>query len=157
MLVNKSALTQLASEGRYTLQVPQYCIHVNPDGQAVCDVSQHPDAIEIPDDYIMTCKRQGSKMRLCTGRESGFWFLSPKGYEALKNDLREAYEARVQQWNEEGIAHTGSWEQFEAVAKTFFKEVKEATLKHRDNLRKKADQAQAGVDAMAALMGNSST
>jgi len=98
MKISKSSLTYLARSGYMTLQVPQYTISlgrqlaIGDNGEVV-----EPEEIEIPDNWIIETKHQGGlwsqNERLCVGRERGFWHLSPIGWAANRDAIKEAWES----------------------------------------------------------------
>lgn len=84
MIIEKDAHLTLASEGRYTLQVPTLVIfstpspmHVNPD---------HFTHVK-----IIGVTRNGTKQRIAVGREEGFLYLSGLGFQYYYNDLKNAF------------------------------------------------------------------
>lgn len=100
MKISRSSLTYLARSGYMTLQVPQYTISFGTGSQvAISDEGEvvEPDEIEIPDNWIIETKHVGGlwsqNERQCVGRERGFWHLSPIGYAANRDALREAWES----------------------------------------------------------------
>jgi hypothetical protein len=121
MKILKGAITSLASEGRITLQIPQFDL---------CFGNYTPEYEEVPDEWIITLRNSGS--RPAVGRESGFWFLTRVGWEANKDAIKKAFESANFQ--------RGTWKEFEEYAEEHFLEVGKALQKHVDYLQKKIDQ-----------------
>ena len=139
MKINPEILTALRDEGYATLQAPEYSIGRDSNGDVgvISDInSDEPTSIEVPDDWFMRIKSE----RLAVGKEKGFLFISPKGYEANKADLLEAFEM--------GVATTGrnddmSRDDFDRYAQDFFAKVKAKTEKFiaKGNTHKKIAEA----------------
>ena len=126
MRIIKGAIEQLASEGYITLQVPQYIIDTR--------LPPPPMPLEtIPNDWIETLK--SSQDRRCCGNESGFWFLTEKGWNAKKDDIKKAFI---------NSQHPrGSWTDFEVHATKHFKNVAERNQKHLKSLQDKLKRFEA--------------
>jgi len=128
MLMKKGVITSLASEGRLTLQVPQYDIIIK-EGRAFFaqSLTCAEGAKEHPDEWFVWLKNS----RPAIGRESGFLFLTRKGWEANKEEIKKAFEASK--------TKRGTWKEFEDHAEYHLKEVEEKTQKHIRFLQKKID------------------
>ncbi len=105
----------IVDRGKLTFQVPYSC------------EGNHPK------DYFMTLASEA----LAVGKESGFLYLSPKGYEALKETLRNDFPPP--------LTHLGyevkfTFDDVEKYAAKFFKEVREKTEKKRNGLLAKLSQ-----------------
>jgi len=81
MKISTEQITALVSQGYMSLQVPEFDVDFQPD------------------DWFIEVKCVVDGYRLCFGRERGFVHLSPKGFEANKTALKEAFE--------EGVKRTG--------------------------------------------------
>lgn len=104
MKVIKSAISMLSSEGRITLQVPNRALRL--PGQPEAEYE------EVPDEWLITLKDG----RPAAGKESGFLFLTRKGWDANKVKIKEVFsKAKFQR---------GTWEEFEAHAEEHFTKVK---------------------------------
>jgi hypothetical protein len=77
MLISKTALYCLVSEGRLTLQIPGYSVDGAPQ-----------DLINIPDDWVCYLKSDGYSIG-----KTGYMHFTKKGFEACREDLEKAFEA----------------------------------------------------------------
>lgn len=122
MKILKRAITSLASEGRITLQIPQYDIVITEDTRAIAYGADHmPDERieEIPDEWVMVLR--GGQRRPAIGKEQGYFFLSKEGWDANRQKIKEAFlNAKHQR---------GTWADFEDHVEEHFRQVKAATLK----------------------------
>ena len=112
MKILKDSITSLASEGRMTLQIPQYDLGSS-------------DAIveEVPDEWIVTLTHF---LYPAVGREHGYLFLTRAGWFANQDKIKDAFE--------DAKFHRGNtWEDFEAYAKKHFQKVEHNTM-HRIRL-----------------------
>lgn len=125
-------ITQLASEGRLTLQVPELAIVVSGSSLPI------PGIEEYPDDWFCHLR----DYVLCTGRERGFLYLTRKGYEANENALRIAFEDAIAN----GLDRTNGegWPAFERHAQEHFTRVESRTtreiLKHQRKISQLEEQ-----------------
>lgn len=134
MRVPKSILTSLASGGYVTLQIPQVCV----DFPAAFGgpPSPPPEMIDIPDDWIIVAdvarvSRRMKKLgfidpafRPSVGKQQGFWYYSKKGWLAMKDELKKAFESSgAQRTKRDGSILT--WKDFEAYADAFYKDMKD--------------------------------
>lgn len=83
MRIMTGAPFTLLSEGRKTLQVPQYSHGFKDD----------PSYTDYPDEYFVEAKFHGVKHRICVGREDGCMFMSRLGFEHFKPELKKAFES----------------------------------------------------------------
>ena len=84
-MVDTSLVTQLASEGYHTLQVPQFSIDVfGPNDE------DHTDYVT---DYLIPVKSSGHSSRIAAGQEVpwAFMYLSRKGWNHYYNDIKAAF------------------------------------------------------------------
>jgi len=111
----KDSITSLASEGRMTLQIPQYDLGSS-------------DAIEeeVPDEWVVTL-RNGSYPAV--GKERGYLFLTRAGWFANQDKIQDAFEAA--EYN-----RGNTWEDFEEYAIKHFQRIKHNTM-HRIRLFEK--------------------
>jgi len=135
MEIYEHTLISLASEGRITLQIPQYVADLSAafGGPA----SPAPKILTIPDDWIVTtnCGRSSKRMkkigfsesmpRPAIGKQSGFWHFSKKGWLANKDKLKKAFEASSARRYYSSLARTVTWKDFEAYADAFYKDMKD--------------------------------
>lgn len=136
MYIFVDAITQLAGEGRLTLQVPEQDIsfgYVMPT-----------ERTEVPDDWFETL-RHGYKiknpptefahpefstsMRRCFGKEQGFLHLTRKGFEANKEAIKEAW----LNGGRYGVPTNQPWEDFERYAEFHFANVDISTERYRQS------------------------
>ena len=111
-MIDKSAVTQLASEGYHTLQIPQISIDLTGAGNS-------EDHTDFDNEYVIPLSGTG-KSRIAAGREiqNAFMFLSRKGWNHYKNDIQAAF-----------TPNRGTWQEFETKAEAFLDEVETYTLK----------------------------
>ena len=122
MKLHKDAITRLASEGRITLQIPQHIIWFDKEPKQI-------ETEEVPDSWVVSLRSNRSP---AVGKESGFYFLTKKGWEANKNRIKEAFlRAEFQR---------GTWVEFELHAEEHFKKVEKASIKRLAYLEKKVQQ-----------------
>ena len=107
MIVMVGAITGLASEGYLTLQVQECCI------------GGTPNTLTLPDSWFCYIRADKSP---CIGRQTGFLYLTEKGYLANKNHIKAAFLKALAS----GIARRGatSWQDFENHAAWHFSEVR---------------------------------
>jgi len=109
--VLKGSVTQLASEGRITLQVPEFEIAFDP--------SQASGFEELPDDWFIRARAgSGNSWALSVGKERGFLVLSQKGWEANKAKIKEVFMKAEHK--------RGTWEEFEQEAADTFSGLEES-------------------------------
>ena len=130
MRIIKDTITQLPGEGYQTLQIPSLEF-----GPAV-----PVDYEEVPDEYVMILHGN----RPACGKESGFLFLSPAGYQRYREDIIAAYNASGRQ---------RSTIPFDEFASTFFNGVLESSVKHADTLARKSAQAAEAVSKLREQLG----
>lgn len=111
MRIYEGAITQLAMSGHLTLQVPDQVI-----GKPV------PGTIEVPDDWFVRLK---DDRPVTNKRESGFLFLSRKGWEANKSAFVQILGSGV------------VWKDLEAHAAEHFAMVERKTQRYLQQLREK--------------------
>lgn len=117
MQLIKDAHLTLPSEGRLTLQVP--VISIGPETLA-----------SYPDEYFMFLKivgfnqKVGARQRIAVGREPGFLYLSKKGFDHFKADLKQAFSYQR--------GHT--WADFENYADNLFATVRVESRAHLKRL-----------------------
>ena len=121
MKILKGAITSLASEGRITLQIPQY--NIGAPG------SPPSETEEVPDDWIVLLRSNNSP---AVGKEYGFYFLTKAGWEANKDKIEDAFLAS--KWQR------GTWTDFEVYVINHFQKVKEASRKRLAYLEMKVEQ-----------------
>jgi len=131
MEILKDAITSSARGGYLSLQIPEIAVRFN-GGQ---------DEVEnIPDDWVCRLK---SCDRPAVGKESGFLYLTRKGYEANKPAIRAAFEQAIAS----GTDRTGGigWPAFEQAAAFHFSEVERRRAKLIAELTVKLEQANSFV------------
>jgi len=126
MKISKSSLTCLSSQGRITLQIPEYFISFSNNPVKVTDI------IDIPDNWIVRLKTEDGIP--CTGKESGFLFFSETGWLANKDKLEIAFNKSQYK--------RGTWTDFQNFAKTTFDKRKKNIAKKISFLNKKIQQLQ---------------
>lgn len=114
MWISKGAITALASRSHLTLQVPTESI-----GEPTPETEEAPDSwfVDLKDDRPVT-----------NNRESGFLFLSRKGWEANKEAIRLAYI---------GSCPGNDWEDMEDHAAEHFAMIERKTQRYLQLLREK--------------------
>lgn len=115
MKILEGAIVDSAKKGYLSLQVPDIAIGY-----------PQPPMVDAPDEWFVVLTGE----RPVIGRETGFLYLSRKGYEANKKLLRDAIDG-----NPRGI----TWEQFESAAEAHFAKVKTKTQKYVDQLQSKLE------------------
>lgn len=94
-MVDTAQVTQLASEGYHTLQVPQFSIDLTGGPSA--------DHTDYATDYFIPVKTVGyDKQRIAAGREKcwAFMYLSRKGWTRYYKDIKAAFTPNRGTWNE---------------------------------------------------------
>ena len=74
-------LGHLRSEGRMTLQVPEFVLGGN------------PQTVDVPADWVWYLKVDRKGERIAVGRELGFLGISPAGYAANRDEIIAAWQA----------------------------------------------------------------
>ncbi len=108
MKILKDSITSLASEGRMTLQIPQYDF-------------VYSDVIveEVPDEWIVNLR---DNLYPAVGKEQGYLFLTRAGWFANQDRIKDAFEnAEFNRGN--------TWEDFEEYAKKHFQKVEHNTVR----------------------------
>jgi len=98
MKIDLSSITHLMEQGYLSLQVPELYIGCAPDPKNLVDV---------PDEYFI----RNNYDKPAVGRESGFLYLSRKGYEHFKPTIKSKWSTMR--------GHT--WKEFEDYAETLLK------------------------------------
>jgi len=147
MQISREALFSLMTTGYVTLQVPQFNISFGRNGGVLEDgqIPRSPeDTMDIPNDYLYELKHCGMKSRPTIGKESGFTYITRKGYEALKPQIKEAFlsafhagRARVPETVE---TEEEAWSVFEQYAETHFSEVEECIAKQLKQYQAKVSE-----------------
>jgi hypothetical protein len=119
MNIFEGSITQLASEGYLTLQVP-HCVVGEPT----------PDTVEVPDEWLCELKSDVP----VTGRQEGFLFLTRAGYEANKDAIKKAFEKACA--NGKDRTDGEGWAAFEKRAEEHFKHIEERCKKRIAKLEK---------------------
>lgn len=96
------------------LQIPEFNLYVN------TDPPEEEDMEEVPDNWIMETKDG----RLVCGREQGFYFLSPIGFQENRGRLQELLGDR--------------FEEYERAALDFFDKTRRKTFDFEAKLRSKS-------------------
>ena len=135
MKILKRTITTLASEGRISLQVPQYNIITEGNRAIAYDAnhSKDEDVIDIPDEWIIYL-RNGSP---AVGKESGHTFLTKMGWQANKDEIKKAFESSEYP--------RGTWEDFENHVVEHFSEVEKQTKRRIKLLESKIEQLRKGL------------
>lgn len=131
MKIYKDSLTQLASEGYLTLQVPSSILSLEPNTKIETE--------ECPDEWFDMTKLSGYKrVRCLPGHKCQYLFLSRKGYETNKDRLKEVFEKAIT--NPKGMDRTNGrgWIAFEEAAEKHFMELEQNTEKHYQSMKQKA-------------------
>lgn len=111
MKILKGSIPQLASEGYLTLQIPAFDIWIGESPVA----SSYED---VPDEWVTILR---SNNQFCIGKETGFLFLTRKGWEANKEAIKEAFEKSKMK--------RGTWQEFEKHAEDHFADVLSSNTK----------------------------
>jgi len=125
-------LLTLPSEGRITLQIPQFSIDF--DNKTYSEI----DNAMLPTGWICELKDG----RVAVGNESGYTYWSRSGFEANKELIRAAFETAMKKYPKS----PNNWAAFEAFARDWFDAVAKKTKKHAANLRKKAEEAEKALE-----------
>ncbi|MHA1814490.1 MAG: hypothetical protein ACTSX1_00645 [Candidatus Heimdallarchaeaceae archaeon] len=135
MKILKRTITTLASQGRISLQVPQYNIITEGNRAIAYDAnhSKDEDVIDIPDEWIIYL-RYGSP---AVGRESGHAFLTKMGWQDNKDEIKKAFESSKHP--------RGTWQDFENHVVKHFSEVEKQTKRRIKLLKSKLDQLRKGL------------
>jgi hypothetical protein len=124
MKIQRSTLFCLMREGRITLQIPQYALeigeHDNNDGAF----------IECEEDWFMLANTEDGRPSI--GNESGFTFLTKKGWNALKTEIDKEFIPRGRT--------PGTLKDLYEHAESVFKKREIASEKYCKNLEKKMQQ-----------------
>lgn len=94
------------------------------------------ELVEVADSWFMW-EKGGA---LVCGKEQGFLFLSPAGFQALKPLLKEAFDNLKQRPDPAFRPRVDTWEDLEAGVARFFEKIKAGTEKKRDLLQSKANE-----------------
>jgi hypothetical protein len=115
MKLQEGSITVLASEGRLTLQVPEWSI------------GDDSELVEYPDRWFVRLHGR----RPCVGRESGYLFLSREGWKANREILKQAF----------STVRGAEWSDFEQHAEKHFQEVQATADKLVAKLTRQLDEA----------------
>lgn len=108
-----SNILMQASEGRLTLQVPTLNLDVyGSDMQEVTLLN----AVNLPDEWFCYLKYDATP---CIGKQSGFLYLTRKGYMANYDDLKLAFQSSIANGCSDRTNGVG-WPAFEQHAKEHF-------------------------------------
>ena len=130
MRINQATAILLAgTEGRNTLQVVQFDVHLIPGAVVMQPIDAQQ---EYPDDYFMLLRYDGSPI---IGKQtSSALYLSPKGYAHFRNAIAVA---RVNSHRNNDI------ESLDAHAEEWFNKIRQRKTKMIRDLQKKVDQLNA--------------
>jgi hypothetical protein len=130
MRVALHTITSLASQGRLTLQIPQYIIEFQ-KGKAIKKPTPG-GLIDFSDDFF--CMLKGGTSTPCIGKERGFTYLTQKGFKFFYRDLETAFKKAYNN----GIDRTNGvgWPEFVQHASDHFAMVKKRRKKRRQKLLK---------------------
>lgn len=133
----------MGAEGRLTLRssIPPANENLNADPNF--GIGPRDEILDLPDDYFMRVRNN----LLTVGREQGFLFISPKGYEALKPMLRDVFTA-LEQLPDAQFRARGTWTDFERAVEKFHVDVKQATRKRAVMLQRKAGEVNQACSAV---------
>lgn len=120
MRIIKDAIITHASEGRITMQVPEF------------SYGTREQYVELPDEWF--CRLVGASSRPVVGKESSFLFLTRIGYANNKHDLRTAFESAIARGRT-----TTTWVEYELIVEQHFQKVEKQRRKLAENLQKKLD------------------
>lgn len=101
-LIAKQTLYNLPQSGYMTTQVPDVAVYI--DGKGDYDES-HLKHVECPDDWFIRIKHEGNLELLSDNPRAGYLFWSRKGWEANKEQIKEAFSVAEYP--------RGTWEEFE--------------------------------------------
>lgn len=108
MKILKDSIFTLPSEGRMTVQIPMFSI------------GGVPEIEDLPDEWFIFVKDYSP----CIGKETGFLYLSRKGYVANKDKIKEVflegYSKRIQSSN---FDKEKIWNQFDNTILEFYEKV----------------------------------
>ena len=110
MIIPKSNIISLASDGRMTLQVPEINFVISPNTMQTGD---------LPDSWFCYLK---SDNRPCIGKQTGYLYLTREGYLANYDDLKLAFESSLAKGHHDRTNGVG-WRAFENHAKAHFADV----------------------------------
>ena len=130
MKISKSTLYQLRKCGYDGLQIPTIELYFN-DGTPIRPPS---DIIELPDDYFQKLDTN----YLPTKSDNHLLFLSRKGYEALKEDIKTAFLSNGAY--RYGATKEENWAHFERVAEKHFQNVEKKLSNKIKSLEKKLEE-----------------
>jgi hypothetical protein len=119
MKIFKGSITDLASRGYLTIQVPD----------CIIDTRQppSPDYEDVPDDWIVCLK---DDVPVYSSKQSGFLMLTRKGWKANKDKIKAVFMALP------ANHRRGSWQDFENVATEHFSRVDKAIKNRRERIEK---------------------
>ncbi len=103
MKIENNAITYWAKKRQMSIQIPKNCF------------GSSPVFIEVPDYWFMKLKNK----HLCFGEESGYLYLSPKGWIENKDRIKEVFESSKSNQD---------WSVFEETVKVFFTMVHKRTI-----------------------------
>ena len=129
MKIWKGALTQLSSQGYMTIQVPDIVI-----GEPI------PPQEDLPDDWFIR-KSLGGFLQPKLSME-GILYLSPKGFEANKEEILNGFEKSVKAGIGRGIPKDceNPKQLFQIHVDAFFTKLKTKTLAKASRLAEKAEK-----------------
>jgi hypothetical protein len=119
MRIIQGSIIDHPSTGRMTLQIPSIAIFIGAESSAQYE--------EVPDEWICELRQEVP----VTGKEQGYLFLTRTGWDANREQIRQAFEASGSQ---------ATWEQFEQFARRHFTEVERKTQRKLQQLQNKVDQ-----------------
>ena len=107
-------------------------------GVQVAEIAYGDDVeyVEAPDEWFIRLKDR----RPAVGREDGFLFLTRIGWEANKEQMRQAFETAQ--------FKRGTWEDFEKHVEDFFTDSKKRAARFVRLMKKKTRQAEATLEKM---------
>lgn len=136
MKLHKNQHLSLVAEGRLTLQVPDTYVCLT---KADRDAFDAEEIVEYPDDYFMYVT--GSYKPLpCVGKQQGFLYFTQKGYDALKDELRDAFTS--------SRSRGQTWQDFEAYAEKHFADLEAATVKKIKKVKRELKQYESFVKTL---------
>lgn len=132
MKIFKDSIIALASEGRLTLQIPEYSVDIV--NNRIVPITDDDEFEIIPDDWV--CKLRSNHLPV-VGKQDGFLYLTKKGYEANKDKLKIAFENSNMRYG-----GAGKWHLFEEHAQEHFDKVAKAQKRLLNELQNKLAQIQ---------------
>ena len=152
MKIRKSSV--VAHIGKLSLQVPDLTLYLGPKpknedrGENLSidpnfGIGPVDEILDLPDDYFMRARYD----YLTIGRETGFLYLSPKGYNALKPMLQEVF-AELEKLSSVYFRPRGTWADFERAVEQFFATVQRATRKRAETFQRKAGEVNQACSAV---------